>query len=91
SAFLVCRERVGCHAFMHICAVGNAAIVLRMRLQVQVLKENWEKNGMVDEKGMILTRKDTGRSHKAMQYQVLTDVFDVICVLLVFSKKWIVA
>ncbi|MED6271746.1 hypothetical protein CHARACLAT_023459 [Characodon lateralis] len=53
---------------------GNAAIVLRMRLQVQVLKENWEKNGMVDEKGMILTSKDTGRSHKAMQYQVLNEV-----------------
>ncbi|KAK5598845.1 hypothetical protein CRENBAI_003320 [Crenichthys baileyi] len=53
---------------------GNAAIVLRSRLQVRVLKENWEKNDMVDEKGMILTSKDTGRSHKAMQYQVLNEV-----------------
>lgn len=49
---------------------GNAAIVLRSRLQVRVLKENWEKKDTVDEKGIILTNKDLETSRKAMQYQV---------------------
>ncbi|XP_043972899.1 NAD kinase isoform X1 [Gambusia affinis] len=53
---------------------GNAAIVLRSRLQVRVLKENWEKKDTVDEKGIILTNKDLETSRKAMQYQVLNEV-----------------
>lgn len=53
---------------------GNAAIVLRSRLQVRVLKENWEKKDTVDEKGIILTNKDVESSRKAVQYQVLNEV-----------------
>ncbi|XP_012717446.2 NAD kinase isoform X1 [Fundulus heteroclitus] len=53
---------------------GNAAIVLRSRLQVRVLKENWEKKDTVDEKGIILTNKDVESNRKAMQYQVLNEV-----------------
>lgn len=49
---------------------GNAAIVLRSRLQVRVLKENWEKKDSVDEKGIILTNKDVESNRKAVQYQV---------------------
>lgn len=44
--------------------------MLRSRLQVRVLKENWEKKDTVDEKGIILTNKDLETSRKAMQYQV---------------------
>lgn len=50
--------------------IGNAAIVLRSRLKVRVLKENWEKKAKVDEKGIILTNGDIENSRKAMQYQV---------------------
>uniref|UniRef100_A0A4W6BRJ6 NAD(+) kinase n=1 Tax=Lates calcarifer TaxID=8187 RepID=A0A4W6BRJ6_LATCA len=53
---------------------GNAAIVLRSRLKVRVLKENWEKKARVDEKGIILTNGDVESSSKAMQYQVLNEV-----------------
>lgn len=53
---------------------GNAAIVLRSRLKVRVLKENWEKKARVDEKGIILTNGDIESSRKAMQYQVLNEV-----------------
>ncbi|XP_015235692.1 NAD kinase isoform X1 [Cyprinodon tularosa] len=53
---------------------GNAAIVLRSRLQVRVLKENWEKKDSVDEKGIILTNKDVESNRKAVQYQVLNEV-----------------
>ncbi|KAM4737716.1 NAD kinase isoform 2-T2 [Anableps anableps] len=53
---------------------GNAAIVLRSRLQVRVLKENWEKKDTVEEKEIILTNKDVESNHKAMQYQVLNEV-----------------
>uniref|UniRef100_A0A8C4E8I0 NAD(+) kinase n=1 Tax=Dicentrarchus labrax TaxID=13489 RepID=A0A8C4E8I0_DICLA len=53
---------------------GNAAIVLRSRLRVRVLKENWEKKARVDEKGIILTNGDNESSRKAMQYQVLNEV-----------------
>uniref|UniRef100_A0AAX7SRN8 NAD(+) kinase n=1 Tax=Astatotilapia calliptera TaxID=8154 RepID=A0AAX7SRN8_ASTCA len=53
---------------------GNAAIVLRSRLKVRVLKENWEKKSRVDEKGIILTNGDIESSRKAMQYQVLNEV-----------------
>lgn len=49
---------------------GNAAIVLRSRLRVRVLKENREKKARVDEKGIILTNRDVEGSRKAMQYQV---------------------
>lgn len=50
--------------------VGNAAIVLRSRLKVRVLKENWEKKAKVDEKGIILTNGDIENGRKAVQYQV---------------------
>ncbi|CAI5646884.1 NAD kinase isoform X1 [Oreochromis niloticus] len=53
---------------------GNTAIVLRSRLKVRVLKENWEKKARVDEKGIILTNGDIESSRKAMQYQVLNEV-----------------
>ncbi|CAM9124389.1 unnamed protein product, partial [Lampetra planeri] len=53
---------------------GNAAIVLRSRLKVRVLKENWEKKARVDEKSIILTNGDIDSSRKAMQYQVLNEV-----------------
>uniref|UniRef100_A0A672Z0N3 NAD(+) kinase n=1 Tax=Sphaeramia orbicularis TaxID=375764 RepID=A0A672Z0N3_9TELE len=53
---------------------GNAAIVLRSRLRVRVLKENWEKKARVDEKGIILTNGDVESSRKAMEYQVLNEV-----------------
>ncbi|XP_041860656.1 NAD kinase isoform X1 [Melanotaenia boesemani] len=53
---------------------GNAAIVLRSRLKVQVFKENWEKKDSIDEKGIILTNGSTESSCKAMQYQVLNEV-----------------
>lgn len=50
---------------------GNAAIVLRSRLKVRVLKENWEKKARMDDNGIILTNGDTESSRKAMQYQVV--------------------
>ncbi|XP_053173657.1 NAD kinase isoform X1 [Scomber japonicus] len=53
---------------------GNAAIVLRSRLKVRVLKENWDKKARVDEKGIILTNGDIESSRKAVQYQVLNEV-----------------
>uniref|UniRef100_A0A7N5ZQI3 NAD(+) kinase n=1 Tax=Anabas testudineus TaxID=64144 RepID=A0A7N5ZQI3_ANATE len=53
---------------------GNAAIVLRSRLKVRVLKENWEKKARVDEKGIILTNGDIENSRKVVQYQVLNEV-----------------
>uniref|UniRef100_A0A8C6NQJ4 NAD(+) kinase n=1 Tax=Nothobranchius furzeri TaxID=105023 RepID=A0A8C6NQJ4_NOTFU len=53
---------------------GNAAIVLRSRLKVQVLKENWEKKDTMDEKSIILTNGDAESSRKVMQYQVLNEV-----------------
>lgn len=49
---------------------GNAAIVLRSRLKVRVLKANMEKKARVDEKGIILTNGDVESSWKAVQYQV---------------------
>ncbi|KAI3357116.1 hypothetical protein L3Q82_015584, partial [Scortum barcoo] len=52
----------------------NAAIVLRSRLKVRVLKENLEKKARVDEKGIILTNGDIDSSRKTMQYQVLNEV-----------------
>ncbi|XP_034732468.1 NAD kinase isoform X2 [Etheostoma cragini] len=53
---------------------GNAAIVLRSRLKVRVLKENREKKARVDEKSIILTNGDNESSRKAVQYQVLNEV-----------------
>ncbi|XP_033942686.1 NAD kinase isoform X2 [Pseudochaenichthys georgianus] len=53
---------------------GNAAIVLRSRLKVRVLKENWEKKARLDEKGIILTNGDTESGRKSVQYQVLNEV-----------------
>ncbi|XP_029910790.1 NAD kinase isoform X1 [Myripristis murdjan] len=53
---------------------GNAAIILRSRLRVRVLKENREKKARVDEKGIIMTNGDSEGSRKAMQYQVLNEV-----------------
>ncbi|XP_078144221.1 NAD kinase isoform X2 [Centroberyx gerrardi] len=53
---------------------GNAAIILRSRLRVRVLKENREKKARMDEKGIIMTNGDSEGSRKAMQYQVLNEV-----------------
>ncbi|XP_034027796.1 NAD kinase isoform X2 [Thalassophryne amazonica] len=53
---------------------GNAAIVLRSRLSVCVLKENGKKKSKVDEKGLILINGEFEGSQKAMQYQVLNEV-----------------
>lgn len=49
---------------------GNAAIVLRSRLKVRVLKENRDKRARVDEQGVILTNGDAESSRKDVQYQV---------------------
>lgn len=64
--FFICK-RNWYMCFLH---AGNAAIVLRSRLKVRVLKENWEKKAIVDEKGIILTNGDIESSWKAVQYQV---------------------
>lgn len=56
-----------CACLLH---AGNAAIVLRSRLKVRVLKANMEKKARVDEKGIILTNGDVESSWKAVQYQV---------------------
>ncbi|KAM8864235.1 NAD kinase isoform 1-T1 [Spinachia spinachia] len=53
---------------------GNAAIVLRSRLKVCVLKENCEKKARVDEKCIVLTNGDIEGSRKAVEYQVLNEV-----------------
>ncbi|XP_040049280.1 NAD kinase isoform X3 [Gasterosteus aculeatus] len=53
---------------------GNAAIVLRSRLKVRVLKESCEKKARVDEKCIVLTNGDTESSRKAAEYQVLNEV-----------------
>ncbi|XP_037628990.1 NAD kinase isoform X2 [Sebastes umbrosus] len=53
---------------------GNAAIVLRSRLKVRVLKENWEKKARVDGKGIILTNGEMESSRKSVQHQVLNEV-----------------
>ncbi|XP_074536957.1 NAD kinase [Halichoeres trimaculatus] len=53
---------------------GNAAIVLRSRLKVRVLKESREKKARVDEKGIILTNGDMACGRKPLQYQVLNEV-----------------
>ncbi|KAF6719774.1 NAD kinase [Oryzias melastigma] len=53
---------------------GNAAIILRSRLKVQVFKENWEKKDSSDEKNVILTNGSEEGGRPAMQYQVLNDV-----------------
>ncbi|XP_074500743.1 NAD kinase isoform X2 [Sebastes fasciatus] len=53
---------------------GNAAIVLRSRLKVRVLKENWEKKARVDGKGIILTNGEMESSWKSVQHQVLNEV-----------------
>lgn len=56
-------------------STGNAAIILRSRLKVQVFKENWEKKDSSDEKNVILTNGSEEGGRPAMQYQVspLTD------------------
>ncbi|XP_066546769.1 NAD kinase isoform X2 [Amia ocellicauda] len=57
---------------------GNAAIILRSRLKVKVVKEHREKKtsnqGGVDEKGLIVTNGDTDTTRNNMQYQVLNEV-----------------
>uniref|UniRef100_A0A8C3A427 NAD(+) kinase n=1 Tax=Cyclopterus lumpus TaxID=8103 RepID=A0A8C3A427_CYCLU len=53
---------------------GNAAIVLRSRLKVRVLKENCEKKARVDDNCIILTNGDVESSRRAVQYQVLNEV-----------------
>ncbi|XP_061592657.1 NAD kinase isoform X3 [Cololabis saira] len=53
---------------------GNAAIVLRSRLKVRVLKENWEKKDTMEEKSIVLTNGDVESSRKAVEYQVLNEV-----------------
>lgn len=52
---------------------GNAAIILRSRLEVKVVKECREK-GPAEETGLIITNGDTEPKHKTMQYQVLNEV-----------------
>lgn len=52
---------------------GNAAIVLRSRLKVRVLKENQEKRARVDDLGVILMNGDVESSRKVMQYQVTAE------------------
>ncbi|KAF4070655.1 hypothetical protein AMELA_G00287960 [Ameiurus melas] len=49
---------------------GNAAIILRSRLKVKVVKENWEKT-RPKEKNTIIAN-ESGR--RTMQYQVLNEV-----------------
>ncbi|XP_015192520.1 NAD kinase isoform X4 [Lepisosteus oculatus] len=57
---------------------GNAAIVLRSRLKVWVVKEHGEKRTSVqagvDTKGLILTNGDVEATRRAVQYQVLNEV-----------------
>ncbi|XP_068996200.1 NAD kinase isoform X2 [Embiotoca jacksoni] len=53
---------------------GNAAIVLRSRLKVRVLKENWEKKARLDDQGIILTNGDVDGGRKSVQHQVLNEV-----------------
>uniref|UniRef100_A0A3B3HFG2 NAD(+) kinase n=1 Tax=Oryzias latipes TaxID=8090 RepID=A0A3B3HFG2_ORYLA len=53
---------------------GNAAIILRSRLKVQVFKENWEKKDGSDEKNIVLANGGVKASRPAVQYQVLNDV-----------------
>lgn len=69
SCFVLRNQMSGTHT-CGACVAGNAAIVLRSRLQVQVLKENWEEKDAVDEKGLILTNGEHEMNRKAMQYQV---------------------
>ncbi|XP_051524753.1 NAD kinase-like isoform X3 [Myxocyprinus asiaticus] len=54
---------------------GNAAIILRSRLKVKVVKEcRGKEREAVDEKSLIITNGDTEPNHKTMQYQVLNEV-----------------
>ncbi|XDV48371.1 hypothetical protein PO909_017792 [Leuciscus waleckii] len=52
---------------------GNAAIILRSRLEVKVVKECREK-APVEESSLIITNGDSEPKHKTMQYQVLNEV-----------------
>ncbi|XP_051759915.1 NAD kinase isoform X2 [Ctenopharyngodon idella] len=52
---------------------GNAAIILRSRLEVKVVKECREKEP-VEETSLIITNGDSEPKHKTMQYQVLNEV-----------------
>lgn len=67
---------------------GNAAIVLRSRLKVKVLKDNREKKGQVDEKGIILTNGDMESSWKAVQYQVKRVTWAELQTCLYSEKKY---
>ncbi|GCC35067.1 hypothetical protein chiPu_0013547 [Chiloscyllium punctatum] len=54
---------------------GNVSIILRSRLKVKVMKENWEKRGCpehaVEENGLIVTKHGENELGKrAVQYQV---------------------
>lgn len=51
-------------------STGNAAIILRSRLKVQVFKENWEKKDGSDEKNIVLANGGVKASRPAVQYQV---------------------
>ncbi|XP_030639806.1 NAD kinase isoform X2 [Chanos chanos] len=57
---------------------GNAAIILRSRLKVRVVKEGREKKGSLqgrsEEKSMIISNGDVEPARKTMQYQVLNEV-----------------
>ncbi|XP_043532236.1 NAD kinase-like isoform X1 [Chiloscyllium plagiosum] len=58
---------------------GNVSIILRSRLKVKVMKENWEKRGCpehaVEENGLIVTKHGENELGKrAVQYQVLNEV-----------------
>ncbi|XP_072538287.1 NAD kinase isoform X1 [Salminus brasiliensis] len=52
---------------------GNAAIILRSRLKVKVVKESREKSKTKD-KNLIITNGEAESTRKTMQYQVLNEV-----------------
>lgn len=55
------------------CSAGNAAIILRNRLKVKVVKESREKSKTKD-KNMMITNGDVEPIRKTVQYQVSKSV-----------------
>ncbi|KAJ8257608.1 hypothetical protein GJAV_G00187630 [Gymnothorax javanicus] len=53
---------------------GNAALVLRSRLKVTVVKESRDRKGGMEENCLILTNGEAETGRKTMQYQVLNEV-----------------
>lgn len=62
--------------FLNVC-LGNAAIILRSRLKVKVVKEPREKKKAVqdrgEEKGLIVKNGESEISRRTVQYQVCHD------------------